>query len=272
MDTAGIVTATGLGATRNMQLPLTSGTPRATSLHDHRVNLPSTADAAKTARSTARAIPGFDRLDPNSYNYSQQTTVYDSEGNARGHPLFRPHPLDRRGRPANTWDVHVFVGNEEARARPARRPDAAAADLRRRRHADLADLAVAFGNVFPSGASAPIGLTLDFGTATSQAAGTFTIASLDQDGFATGKLDDICISDEGLVTATFSDGTTQALGKLLSPISPIPRALKRGRRALGGHRRQRRRGHRQAGWTASAASSPARSSGPMSTSPRNWSR
>ena len=69
--------------------------------------------------------------------------------------------------------------------------------------------------MFPSGASAPLAITLDFGTATRQAAGAFNVASIDQDGLASAKLSDVSIGEDGLVTASFTDGTTQALGKLL---------------------------------------------------------
>jgi flagellar hook protein FlgE len=80
--------------------------------------------------------------------------------------------------------------------------------------------------VSPAGSSAPLALTLDFGAATNQSTGTFTLASLEQDGFATGKLDDVTISEKGLVTATFSNGTTQALGQLALANFSNPAGLK----------------------------------------------
>jgi flagellar hook protein FlgE len=52
------------------------------------------------------------------------------------------------------------------------------------------------------------------------------LASLEQDGFAAGKLDDVSISEEGLVTATFSNGETQALGKLVLATFSNPTGLK----------------------------------------------
>ena len=91
-------------------------------------------------------------------------------------------------------------------------------------------------------------LTLDFGTATKQAAGAFT-HRVDRPGrLRLGKLYDVSIGEDGLVTASFSDGTTQALGKLaarqfLQPGGPAPAR----RRPLDGHRQQRRRDRRQAG-------------------------
>src|SRR5205085_742186 len=118
VDAEGNITASGIAASRNLQLPLTSGTPRATSLVTMTANLPITAD----------------------------------------------------------------------------KPE---------------DSAV------PSGAASPLAVTLDFGTATKQAAGAFNISAIDQDGIASAKLSDVSIGEDGLVTGSFTDGTTQALGKLL---------------------------------------------------------
>ena len=116
VDAEGNITANGLEAARNIQLPLTSGTPRATSLIDLAVSLPTTADkpALRAVYNPAQPYV-FDRLDPNSYNYSQQQTVYDSEGNAQSATLYfvRTGSL-AAGDATDTWDVHMFVGNEEA--------------------------------------------------------------------------------------------------------------------------------------------------------------
>jgi flagellar hook protein FlgE len=69
--------------------------------------------------------------------------------------------------------------------------------------------------VFPSGASAPLALTLDFGTATVQKPGAFSVDSIDQNGVPSAKFSDVSIGEDGLVTAVFSDGSTLAIGKLL---------------------------------------------------------
>jgi flagellar hook protein FlgE len=80
--------------------------------------------------------------------------------------------------------------------------------------------------VSPAGASSPLNISLDFGSATNQSTGTFTLAALEQDGFAAGTLDDVTINEEGLVTATFSNGETQALGKLAMANFSNPIGLK----------------------------------------------
>jgi flagellar hook protein FlgE len=127
--------------------------------------------------------------------------------------------------------------------------------------------------VSPAGASAPLNLTLDFGTVTNQSTGTFSLASLEQDGFATGKLDDVSISEEGLVTATFSNGTTQALGKLAVANFSNPSGLKQrgdARWSVSGDSGDPVIG--TAGEDGIGRISRVRWNAPMWTSRRSWSR
>lgn len=219
VDREGNVTSTGLGSIRNLQLPLTSGTPRATSLVQLSIGLPSNAGVITAP---------FDRLDPNSYNHSTETTVYDSSGKSFAATMyFARTQSTAAGDPTNTWNTYLFVGQEQASADPA-----AASPTPLQLQFDASGALVSptapatFGSVSPAGSSAPLNLTLDFGQATNQSTGTFTLASLEQNGFAPGKLDDVTISEEGLVTATFSNGTTQALGKLAIANFSNPTGLK----------------------------------------------
>jgi len=225
VDPEGNVTSGGITSARNMQLPLTSGTPRATSLMELSIGFPSNADIPADRAQYSGGYT-FDRLDPNSYNHSTQTIVYDTNGKALPATLyFSRTQSTTTGDPTNTWDVYVFVGNEQASAGGTPPTpltlefDAAGALVSPTTPSTLSA-------VQPTGAAAPIGLTLDFGAATNQSTGTFTLASLEQDGFTAGKLDDITISEEGLVTATFSNGETQALGKLVLANFSNPTGLK----------------------------------------------
>jgi flagellar hook protein FlgE len=228
VDAEGNVTSTGLSSARNLQLPLTSGTPRATSVMELSIGFPSNADIPADRAMYSSTPWAFDRMDPNSYNHSTQTVVYDSAGKALPATLYFVRTQSTAtGDPTNTWDTYLFVSNEQASADPA-----AATPTPLELEFDASGALVSpttpasFGPVSPAGSSAPLALTLDFGAATNQATGTFTLASLEQDGFATGKLDDVTISAEGLITATFSNGTTQALGKLAIANFSNPTGLK----------------------------------------------
>jgi flagellar hook protein FlgE len=222
VDRDGNTSATGLAAARNLQLPLTSGTPRATSLMNLTVSLPSSAD-----KPAARPVYGagnphaFDRLDPNSYNYSQQTTVYDSAGNAHPATLYFVRTASTSAGDADDrWQVHAFVGNENATASPIELQFDAAGNLAAPSGPQALD------SVFPAGASAPLAISLNFGAASQQASGTFSVGSLEQDGVASARLSDMSIGQDGLITATFSDGSTQKLGRLLIANFSNPAALR----------------------------------------------
>lgn len=75
----------------------------------------------------------------------------------------------------------------------------------------------------PANGANPIGspsatFNIDFtnegNTITQEAQGSFSVQSLTQDGFATGRLSGLEIDDEGLVRASFTNGQTTALGKI----------------------------------------------------------
>jgi flagellar hook protein FlgE len=230
VDTDGNVTASGLDAAQNIQLPATRGTPRATTLINLAANLPVTADkpAARAVYSSANPY-AFDRLDPNSYNYSQQTTVYDSEGNSQTATLYFVRTgSTAAGDASDTWEAHLFVGNEEASAGGTATVPATPLQLTFDAAGALTAPTgpTAFSSVAPSGASAPLAITLDLGTQTQQGTGTFSVASLNQDGVASAKLSDVTIGEDGLITVAFSDGTTQAIGKLLIATFSNPDGLR----------------------------------------------
>ncbi|MCW8854323.1 MAG: flagellar hook protein FlgE [Gammaproteobacteria bacterium] len=82
---------------------------------------------------------------------------------------------------------------------------------------------IQFAPFDPQNGANPIGspnatFNIDFtnqgNTITQEAQGSFSVQSLSQDGFATGRLSGLEIDDEGLVRASFTNGQTTALGKI----------------------------------------------------------
>ena len=217
VDPEGNVTSTGLEAITALQIPPQSGVPRATSNIDLTINLPSSADLpANRPVYTADRPYAFDRLDPNSYNHTVQTTVFDSAGRSIPATIYfvRTASIDG-GDPTNSWEARMFVGSEPVTAdetaveQPA--PLVMTFDATGVRTAPATPFT--FGDVIPAGSSEPLSLTLDFGSS-AQGAGAFRLANIAQDGAAAGRLDDISIGEDGLVTASYSNGDTRALGKL----------------------------------------------------------
>lgn len=217
VDPDGNLTATGLAAATNIQIPQRSGVPRATTSVDLQVTLPANADLPASRAVYSPANPyAFDRLDPNSYNHSTQTVVYDSAGNSFPATVYYTRTADT---PTSSWQARLFVGAEEATPSPV----TMTFDAGGNRTAPTS--AVAFGGVFPSGAAAPITLSLDLGT-TNQASGPFTLRASEQNGASAGTLSDVSIGEDGLVSATFSNGETQAIAKLAMANFSNPAGLK----------------------------------------------
>jgi flagellar hook protein FlgE len=230
VDPNGNVTATGLGAMRNLQFPVANGTPRATSNIDLAVGLPASADIPSQRPIFTDENPyAFNRADPNTYNHQAQVTVYDSAGNAIPATVyFTRTESTRSGDANNSWEARLFVGSEEVSSDPDATDGPTPLTLQFDADGALTTptSAVTYASVSPQGASAPLSLSIDFGEATNQATGTFTLANVEQDGATVGRLDDVTIGEDGLITASFSDGSNLMLGKLAMANFSNPSGLK----------------------------------------------
>ena len=229
-DSAGTVTANGITAVRSVQLPLTSGTSQSTQNVDLAVTFPAAADVPSTRSVYSATNPyQFDRNDANSYNQSTTTTVYDATGTA--FPMttyYIRENIPSGATTTTTWTAHTFVGDTEvsydsaAATQPA--PLTLTFDATGAKTAPSATISIT--GVSPTGASAPLAFDLTYGASTKQAAAPFTLTSFDQDGFAAGSLDNVSVGADGLIVATFSNGDTQALGKIVVATFSNPEGLR----------------------------------------------
>src|SRR3546814_1038067 len=71
-----------------------------------------------------------------------------------------------------------------------------------------------FRSPLPIPGGDPLTVSLDHGTATTQYSDPFSIISFTQDGFPSGRLDSVTVDSDGVVRASFTNGETQALGKV----------------------------------------------------------
>jgi flagellar hook protein FlgE len=225
----GTVSATGLASTRNLQLPLTSGDSKATTTIAQTLTLPVGADLPADRAVYATKPYVFDRLDPNSYNQSTARTVYDSDGNefqATTYYVRKTAPTATD--PTSSWEAHMFVGDVEVSSDPANTSPPVPLTLNFDSNGVIASptAPTSYAPVLPSGAVSPLSLTVDYGVATKQASSPFNLAAFTQDGYAAGQLDNISIGGNGLVTATFSNGATQALGKIVMASFSNPEGLR----------------------------------------------
>ena len=236
VDSSGVLSASGLSSASSLQIPQTAGEPAATSAMQLSVTVPSNADLPNTRANYNTANPyAFDRFDSNSYNYSTSTTVYDAAGNPQQATLYyvRTSVPNTSASPpvtTSTWDVHMFIGDQEASsdgsvtttpAKPLQLTFDNSGNLQ------SPSGTTQFSSVLPAGSGAPIaiGLTYDAQN-THQQASTFTPGAITQNGKASGQLTNVSVDGNGLVSATFSDGTTKKLGAIMIANFPNTNGLR----------------------------------------------
>lgn len=218
VDGSGAVVATGLDSTVSLRLPQTSGTAQATENVSLSLNLSaSSAIPADDARWDADNPYEFDRFDPGTYNQSSQTTIYDSNGS----PLTMTNYYVRETASSttdatSTWKVYSFVGDQQLDTDSA--TDGAQAltlSFDSTGKITSPSTPTTFGGFLSPGATSEQVLTLDFGSNTTQVGSPFSVNATSQDGTAVGQFESVTVGDDGVVTASFSNGDTQPLGKVV---------------------------------------------------------
>lgn len=223
-DSAGVVN----GALGNLQVGNASCAPVAT----RRLTLKGNLDANA-------AIPAA--FDPTSAataaatsNFNTPVTIYDSLG--------APHQatayFSRTG--AGTWDFHVLTDGGGVTGGTAGTPVQIGAGTLTYDSSGKLTAMTQSSSFNPANAVNPQPLTFDFGDPTG-AGGTgvagltsydgkpSATSFLSQDGNAAGELARIAIDDQGVVTATFSNGKTRPLGQVaLAEFSAPDKLLREG--------------------------------------------
>ena len=225
-DPSGAVTATGLTALRPLQLPLTSGSSQTTEEVNLSVTLPSDAEIPENRSVYTVANPyAFDRNDANSYNFSTTTTVYDVAGTSFPMTTYYAREDAAAG---SEWTVRTFIGNEQITYDSAAATQPAPLTLTFDATGVLTSptTAVTAGPVAPTGSAEPLTFDVAYGSSTRVLPAPFALTSFSQDGFAAGQLDNVSIGVDGLVTATFSNGDSQALGKIVLATFSNPEGLR----------------------------------------------
>ena len=181
----------------------------------------------------------FDPNDPNTYNHSTSTTIFDSLGNS--HELtqyFVKESSAGASNPQNRWSAYVQIDGEDVGPPDTQgNPTRAQYDLRFNSNGSLNESLsdeVLIDNWQPKdadgdrngaegpnpGGDAPLpqppqssNFVIDYGNST-QVGAEFSINDLQQNGFATGRLSGLDVTDEGVIQARFSNGESEALGQV----------------------------------------------------------
>ncbi|MEL0083985.1 MAG: flagellar hook protein FlgE [Gammaproteobacteria bacterium] len=171
----------------------------------------STADSAPQASTTLDtginldasesiiALP-FDINDASTYHSTSSATIFDSLGVEHVYSSF----FTKTG--ANTWNMHAALDGVVASTNNVMTFSPAGALTAPASGQFTIPLA-------PGGGAAAQNLVVDFSQST-QFGSPFSVNTLEQDGFATGRLIDVNIGSEGVVLARYSNGQSIAQGQI----------------------------------------------------------
>jgi len=156
--------------------------------------------------SLTQVLPPFNVADPQTYNYSTSTTVYDSLGASQVATTFL-----RKDTP-NSWSTYLFVDGVEV-SQPGGDEmtfDAAGELTAVNGTPDLSTQSITFNPI--SGAS-PMSIAYDLSDI-SQFEGPFGVNEVVQDGYTAGRLDDFDIGSDGMIFGRFSNGQAKIMGQI----------------------------------------------------------
>lgn len=170
---------------------------------------------------TAAEVPiAYDRDDPNSYNFSTSTTIFDSQGTAHEMSMFY------RKDAANEWTSYSYVGDTEVSQAGG---DKIIFDTQGK-VASLNGVAIADSGTVntiqftPLNGTEPQEITVSLSELT-QYDIPFGVNQVTQDGFSTGRLSDIEIDDSGVVYGRYSNNSSKALGQIVISNFTNPQGL-----------------------------------------------
>jgi flagellar hook protein FlgE len=238
----GSSSSVSLSTASPIQIPTSSGAPQLTTEVDMRMNLPA-GDAFITG-----APLSFDPADPLTYNHSTSVTVFDSLGDSHimtyyfvkedpvgdpvGPPIVAPKPnqwMLFTAVDGNTIDFQDPLGDAVADGRVTA-GGLIGGRLEFNSSGDFTAITPTtgfttepLGNTILSNGADPLQeITVDFNLDTAgpnpneptQFASNFEVTSLSQNGLAVGRLTGIDIGADGLIRATYSNGTSQPLQRI----------------------------------------------------------
>ncbi|MAK88208.1 MULTISPECIES: flagellar hook protein FlgE [Stutzerimonas stutzeri subgroup] len=214
----------------NLRIQSGSQEPKATTKIEQTFNLNST--------NTAPSVATFNPADPQTYNSSTSTNIYDSQGNA--HVMTQYFVKSD----ANNWDMHVLIDGRTPGNAAAEPPVAAVIPLSFTPSGQL-DKAALSAATLPSGfdetdgiinysgwdpagldttvsppvwesngAVNPSPFAIDIRNAT-QYSSAFAVNSINQDGYTAGELAGLEIDEGGQIFARYTNGQSMVQGRVV---------------------------------------------------------
>lgn len=175
------------------------------------------------SRNTALTAAGFDPTDPTTYHNSTAVTVFDSLGNS--HTLQNFFVKTAPG----VWDIFTTADGVSTTVLPA--PTATLTFTGTGvapTSVPASPTAVSFA--VTTGATTPVGLTMDYSGST-QFGSNFSINSLSQDGYTSGRLAGFNTASDGTIVGRYTNGQSKTLGQIVLASFVNPNGLQ----SLGGN-------------------------------------
>lgn len=224
VDEEGNVLSTSADTTINLKVPKEAeGTAKATTSLALALNMPTTATPITTT---------FDRADPNTYNFATSATITNDKGESFQATTYYTRistASTTAGDMSATWEARTYIGDSQVGngATPA---TTAPVQLKFDKDGVMTAPAAATtpGKTTLTGADGlptSITTTIDYaGSKASNAA--FALRTFKQDGFPAGELSAVSVGKDGMVSASYSNGTTKILGKLAIATFNSPEELR----------------------------------------------
>jgi len=182
------------GGLADLQLQTSVSPPAATVNADVLFNLPSSA--------AVPTVAPFDPTNINTYNEATSLTVYDSLGAAHTATTY----FDKTAT-ANQWNMRLYI--DGTAVGPAQTLQYSTSGVL----TAPAGGAVTFPAYTPTTGAAAINLTFDVSRSTQYGA-NFSVNSVTQDGYTTGRLIGIDFDSSGVVQSRFTNGRSIPLGQV----------------------------------------------------------
>ncbi|MGD8429211.1 MAG: flagellar hook protein FlgE [Ectothiorhodospiraceae bacterium] len=195
-----LATASGSvgGALGELQVNVGNVSPQATTGVDLTANL----DAGATPPANA-----FDATDPDSYNFSTSTTVYDGQGNDHLATMYFRKVTD------NQWEVYTDGSDGSGPQGPT--------TVNFDSNGNFASTGGPTSFNFNYGGAGTSTIAMDYTTLTQYGA-DFDVKSVDQDGFGAGQFSSLGVESDGRIVARFTNGQSQLLGQIALSRFPSP--------------------------------------------------
>jgi len=182
------------GGLSDLRLQTTDSPPAPTTTAEYLLNLP--------ANATPPLQAPFDPANPNTFNQATSLTLFDSLGATHTGTMY----FEKTANP-NEWNARMYIDGT------------AVGPTQTLQYSNSGILTAPAGGLLPCNAytpttgAAPMTVTVDVRQST-QYGSNFSVNSVTQDGYTTGRLIGIDINETGVVQARFTNGISQPLGQI----------------------------------------------------------